>query len=100
MSPRARVVALLVVGLALASLLGLAGYLVTRDTIALPATAIPAGNELAPPRSTTTTTASTTTRGTTTDDDVDRDAEEDNSRPGSDSSGRGRGRGRGRGGDD
>jgi hypothetical protein len=104
------VVVLGVAGLAIAALLGLSGYFVARETIALPATSLPAGDDLAPapattgqatqPQSRTGTTARTTptpeettpSRGTPpmttgraateTDDD------------------RGRGRGRGRGGDD
>lgn len=47
-----RVAALALAGLAVAALLGLSGYLVARETIALPATSLSAGERLAPPPAT------------------------------------------------
>jgi hypothetical protein len=108
-SGRRDVIVLVVAGLAAAVLLGLSGYVIARDTIALPATTLPSGDALAPPAATRADTRpapppapTTTTTGTTGDDD-DRGTTttgDDNSGPGSDDSGQGRGRGRGRGGDD
>ena len=48
MSGRGRLAALAVAGLAAAALLGLSGYVIARDTIALPATSLPSGGALAP----------------------------------------------------
>jgi hypothetical protein len=110
------VVVLALAGLAVAALLGLTGYFVARETIALPATSLPAGDDLAPvttgqatrPR----TTPATTRERTETDDDDGgrgrgrgRGGDDDSSGSSADedrsgSGGSGRGRGRGRGGDD
>jgi hypothetical protein len=107
---RGTVVVLALAGLAVAALLGLTGYFVARETIALPATSLPAGDDLAPiatGRSTTarTDTAPTTTRERTETDEDDGgrgrgrgrggETQRDDDRSGSDGSGRGRGRGRG-----
>ena len=108
MSGRTGVIALVVAGLAAAVLLGLSGYVIARDTIALPATTLPSGEALAPPAATRADArpalppaSTTTTTGTTGDDDRGGTTTgDDNSGPGSDDSGQGRGRGRGRGGDD
>jgi hypothetical protein len=107
-SGRTGVIALVVAGLAAAVLLSLSGYVIARDTIALPATTLPSGEALAPPAATRADTRpapppapTTTTTGTTGDDDRGTTTTgDDNSGPGSDDSGQGRGRGRGRGGDD
>ena len=48
MSAGPRIVLLGLAGLAAATLLGLAAHLVTRETIALPATSLSAGDSLAP----------------------------------------------------
>jgi hypothetical protein len=116
MSGRGTVIVLGLAGLAVAALLGLTGYFVARETIALPATSVPAGEDLAPPaRSATTapidTTPPTTRERTETDEDEggrgrgrgrggddSSGSSADDDRSGS--SGSGRGRGRGRGGDD
>jgi hypothetical protein len=104
-SARARILALGLAGLAIASLLGLTGYLVSRETIALPATSLSAGEGLAPTSSAARTEtavrrvappprAGATTAATTaeaTEPTETADAEE----PGEDDGGRGRGRGRG-----
>jgi hypothetical protein len=87
--------ALIALGLVFAAGLGLAGQLIARDTVALPAASIKAGDRLAPPqtpaaaprraatRTRTTAPAGTTTTTTATTTTTD------------DRSGRGRGRGRG-----
>ena len=120
-----RLVALGLLGLAVAVAVGFGIHAVTRATIALPVVKLEQGASLAPPaarvdvstaattQTTTATTTQTTTRttirttpaasaGTTGEDnsgsDSTRTTGEDNS--GSGSSGSGRGRGRGRGGDD
>ena len=104
MTGRTRVALLGVAGLAAAVVLGLTGYLVSRETIAAPATSLSAGEGLAPTRPparvappasrpqrragrpTRPTTTATTGAATTTDDD--------------DGSGRGRSRNRNRSGSD
>ena len=65
MSERGRVAAVALAGLALAALLGLAGYLVVRETIAVPASSLSAGERLAPPVRPTGTTARAAGRETT-----------------------------------
>src|SRR4029450_657173 len=92
--------ALIALGLVFAAGLGLAGQLIARDTVALPAASIKAGDRLAPPqppaagaaprraapKTRTTAPARTTTTTKTTTTSTDERS--------------GRGRGRGRGGDD
>ena len=107
MSERGRVVALALVGLALAGLLGLAGYLVARETIALPTSSLSADEPLAPPapqrttaagtgRRPTTGAAASTTARTATTATTARTSTTERTRTGTtgdDDSGRGRGRG-------
>jgi hypothetical protein len=97
-SERARVLALGLAGLAIASLLGLTGYLVSRETIALPATSLSAGEGLAPTTAAATRRdrpATTADAGPTTAATTEREVEPAGTEDSEDDSGRGRGRGRG-----